>query len=72
MVTNKTQYSISHDEKLLGYPKDYEITIRDITISNGAGFIVVHLGNIITMPGLAKNSSYKEIKVTNGEIKLPR
>ena len=66
----KTQYSISDNPKLLGYPKDYEITIRDIAVSSGAGFIVVYLGNIMTMPGLARQSNYENIDINNkGEIK---
>lgn len=61
----KTQYSISDDPKKLGYPKDYDITVRDIAVSNGAGFIVVYLGNIMTMPGLAKKSNYENIDIDN-------
>ena len=48
----KTQYSFSDDPSLLGSPKGFSITVRDVKLSNGAGFIVVYLGNIMTMPGL--------------------
>ena len=57
----KTQYSISDDPKKLGYPKDYEVTVRDIELHKGAGFITVFLGNILTMPGLPKKPNYESI-----------
>ncbi len=50
----KTQYSISDDASKLGCPKNFSVTVRDITLSNGAGFIVVLMGNILKMPGLPK------------------
>lgn len=59
----KTQYSISDDAKKLGYPKDYEITVKDINIYTGAGFVVVYLGNIMTMPGLSRNANYENIDI---------
>lgn len=68
----KTQYSISHDAKLLGYPKDYLVEIKDVEVANGAEFIKVFLGNIISMPGLNKNPAAKEIKIVDDEIILPR
>lgn len=57
----KTQYSISDDPKKLGYPKDFDVTVRDIEIRTGAGFITVLLGSILTMPGLPKNPNYEKI-----------
>lgn len=51
----KTQYSLSDDPKKLGHPKHFSITVRDIALSNGAGFLVVLTGNILTMPGLPKD-----------------
>jgi len=51
----KTPYSISDNKKLLGNPKKIKMTITDVEINNGAGFIVVYMGNIMTMPGLGKN-----------------
>lgn len=66
----KTQYSISDDPKKLGFPKNYEITVKDVSLSNGAEFIVVYLGNIMTMPGLSRNSNYENIDINKkGEIK---
>ncbi len=50
----KTQYSLSDNPTLLGAPSDFRITIRDVYVSAGAGFIVVLTGDIMTMPGLPK------------------
>lgn len=61
----KTQYSISDNPKLLGYPKNTKINIKDISIYTGAGFIVVYLGNIMTMPGLSKSPNYERIDIDN-------
>jgi len=61
----KTQYSISHKKELLGYPTNYEIEVTDVKVCNGAGFIVVYMGNIVTMPGLAKNSNYLNMKIND-------
>ena len=65
----KTQYSISDDPKKLGYPKDFEVTVRDIELKTGAGFITVLLGSILTMPGLPKKPNYEIIDLDeNNEI----
>ena len=65
----KTQYSISDDKNLLGYPKNTTIHIRDLKVSNGAEFIVVYLGDIMTMPGLPKIPAANQIDIDqNGEI----
>jgi len=63
----KTQYSISDDPKKLGYPKNTEVTVRDMKVSSGAGFIVVYMGNIMTMPGLSKEPAYKNIDINNNK-----
>lgn len=60
----KTQYSISDDPKKLGYPKDYEVTVRDVELHTGAGFITVLLGSILTMPGLPKKPNYEIIDLS--------
>lgn len=66
----KTQYSISDNPNLLGYPKDYELKIDDVNIYTGAKFVVVYLGNIMTMPGLPLHPNYEQIDIDNkGNIK---
>ena len=65
----KTQYSLSDDPNLLGAPEDFEITVRDVNISNGAGFVVALTGDIMTMPGLPKAPAANNIDINeNGEI----
>lgn len=64
----KTQYSISDDKEKLGNPRDYTIHVKDIRIYNGAGFITVYLGNIMTMPGLSESPAALQIDVINNEI----
>ena len=64
----KTQYSFSDNKDLVGVPKDFEVTVRDINIYNGAGFVTVLLGDIMTMPGLSKKPNYELIDVVDGEI----
>lgn len=65
----KTQYSFSDNKNLLGCPKGFKVTVTDISISNGAGFIVVLLGDIMTMPGLPKVPAADNIDIDeNGNI----
>ncbi len=65
----KTQYSLSDNPSLLGRPKNFVITVRDIRLSNGAGFIVVYTGDIMTMPGLPKVPAAEKIDVdSTGKI----
>ncbi len=65
----KTQYSLSDDPALLGAPKGFDITVRDVNISNGAGFAVCLTGEIMTMPGLPKVPAANNIDIAeNGEI----
>ncbi len=65
----KTQYSLSDDPSLLGAPKDFEITVRNVSLSNGAGFVVVYTGDIMTMPGLPKVPAAHSIDVnSDGKI----
>ena len=59
----KTQYSLSDDSKNLECKEEFSITIRDIELKNGAGFIVVYSGKILTMPGLPKVPSAEEITI---------
>ena len=65
----KTQYSLSDDPTLLGAPKDFAITVRNVSLSNGAGFVVVYTGDIMTMPGLPKVPAAHSIDV-NEEGKI--
>lgn len=65
----KTQYSFSDNAKLLGAPKGFKITVRNIKVSSGAGFIVALTGDIMTMPGLPKVPSAEKIDLDkNGNI----
>ena len=57
----KTQYSLSDDPTKLGCPKDFTITVRDVKLSAGAGFVVALTGDIMTMPGLPKAVSYTHL-----------
>ena len=59
----KTQYSLSDNPALLGAPKNFEITVRNLSLSNGAGFVVVYTGDIMTMPGLPKAPAAHSIDV---------
>ncbi len=61
----KTQYSLSDDEKALGRPTGFTITVREVKISAGAGFIVALTGSIMTMPGLPKVPAANNIDVTD-------
>lgn len=64
----KTQYSFSDDKNLVGVPKDFEMTVKDINLYNGAGFITVLTGDIMTMPGLSKRPNYEKIDVVDNKI----
>ena len=65
----KTQYSFSDDPTKLGAPENFEVTVRNVKISAGAGFIVVLTGDIMTMPGLPKVPAAEKIDVDeNGVI----
>jgi formate--tetrahydrofolate ligase len=65
----KTQYSFSDDPTLLGAPKGFTVTVRNLKVSAGAGFIVALTGDIMTMPGLPKVPAAEKIDVDeNGVI----
>ncbi len=65
----KTQYSLSDDPAKLGRPTGFAITVRDIRLSSGAGFVVAYTGDIMTMPGLPKVPAAQTIDVDeNGDI----
>ena len=65
----KTQYSFSDDQNLLGAPKGFRVTVRNLKVSAGAGFLVALTGDIMTMPGLPKVPAAEKIDVDeNGKI----
>ncbi|MCH4239808.1 MAG: formate--tetrahydrofolate ligase [Oscillospiraceae bacterium] len=61
----KTQYSLSDDASLLGRPQGFTLHIRNLKISNGAGFVVAYAGDVMVMPGLPKVPSAEKIDVTD-------
>ncbi|EOU1912058.1 formate--tetrahydrofolate ligase [Clostridium perfringens] len=65
----KTQYSLSDNPSLLGRPENFDITVKEVRVSNGAGFIVVLTGDVMTMPGLPKVPAANRMDIKdNGEI----
>ena len=65
----KTQYSLSDDPKKLGWPKGFKVSVRNVKVSAGAGFIVALTGDIMTMPGLPKVPAAEKIDVdSTGKI----
>ncbi len=65
----KTQYSLSDNPKLLGRPEGFDVEIKEVRVSNGAGFIVVLTGDIMIMPGLPKIPAAERMDISeNGEI----
>ena len=59
----KTQYSFSTDPALRGRPTGFDVMIRDVNVSAGAGFVVALAGDIMTMPGLGKSPSAERIRL---------
>ena len=69
VVWPKTQYSFSDDAALLAAPEGFTMTVRDLRLSAGAGFVVAVMGSIMTMPGLPKKPAAESIDVDeNGMI----
>ena len=65
----KTQYSFSDNPNLLGAPRGFRISIKDVKVCSGAGFVVVKTGDIMTMPGLPRVPAANGIDVsTDGTI----
>ena len=64
----KTQYSLSDNPSLLGAPRGFTITVRNVSLSNGAGFVVVYTGDIMTMPGLPKAPAAEKVNINDGKI----
>lgn len=64
----KTQYSLSDDPKKLGAPSGYRLTVREVRVSAGAGFVVVLTGEVLTMPGLPVHPAAEKIDVEDGKV----
>lgn len=64
----KTQYSFSDDAKAVGAPEYFNIHVRDVVLYNGAEFVTVLLGDIMTMPGLSKKPNFEKIDVVDEKI----
>jgi formate--tetrahydrofolate ligase len=64
----KTQYSFSDDPTRLGAPTGFEVTVKDVRLRAGAGFVVALMGDIRTMPGLPRSPAAERIRVVDGEI----
>ena len=64
----KNQYSLSDDAKKLGRPENFNINIRDVYVSAGAGFVVALTGTIMTMPGLPKHPAAERIDVNDDGV----
>ena len=64
----KTQYSLSDDPKKLGAPSGYRLTVREVRVSAGAGFVVVLTGEVMTMPGLPLHPAAEQIDLVDGKI----
>ncbi len=59
----KTQYSLSDDPARLGRPQGFRVTVRDVRLAAGAGFVVVYTGDVLTMPGLPKHPAAERLDV---------
>ena len=64
----KNQYSLSDDPKLLGRPEGFELTVREVYVSAGAGFVVALTGDVVTMPGLSKTPAAYGIDVNEDGV----
>jgi len=64
----KTQYSLSDNPSLLGRPENFDVNVRDVYVSAGAGFVVALTGAVMTMPGLPKEPAAYRIDVDNNGV----
>lgn len=67
IIMAKTQFSFTDSPKILGAPKDFEMTVRDVEIRSGAGFLVVLLGDMMLMPALGKSPAALNMKIDENE-----
>ena len=68
VIIAKTQYSLSDDQTLVGRPTGFTITVKDVILKGGAGFIVAVAGKIMLMPGLSPHPSAEKIDLIDGKI----
>ena len=66
----KTQYSLSDNANLLGRPQGFKITVREVYVNAGAGFVVAITGKILTMPGLPKSPAAERIDYNEEENRI--
>jgi formate--tetrahydrofolate ligase len=64
----KTQYSFSDDPKKIGATDGFAMTVEDVSLSNGAGFVVIYMGDIVTMPGLPEKPAALSIDVSDDGV----
>ena len=64
----KTQFSFSDDASKLGAPRGFKITVREVKVNAGAGFLVAKTGDIMTMPGLPKVPSAEKIDIDDNGV----
>ncbi len=64
----KTPLSISDDPKLIGRPTGFEVNVREARLSAGAGFVVLLTGDVMTMPGLPREPSAKNVRIVDGQV----
>ena len=65
----KTPNSITDDKNMIGYPKDFKMTVTDVNVNAGSKFITILMGNVLTLPGLSLNANYHNIDVIEDDIK---
>lgn len=63
IIIAKTPESITDNSKILGYPKNFTMKVTDVLVQGGAGFIVIYMGSVITMPGLNKSPNFLDMKL---------
>lgn len=68
ICVSKTPYSLSDDPSLTGVPEGWTLTVRDVSVSAGAGFLVVKTADVMTMPGLPAEPAAEDVGVEDGEI----
>ncbi len=65
----KTQFSLTHDRKVLGFPRDWNLELSDIMIANGAGFVIAIAGKMLLLPGLPEHSLLEDVEYKNSKYR---